>query len=149
MTRIIIQPLELHTGQRTILDHPARFKVASCGRRFGKTMLAVEWLALEEGGAADGAAAAFFSPTYKLLLDVWSDMERTLKPITAKANKTEMRIELVTGGKIDFWTLEDEDEEVLEFEELLDVFVPQPAMAVTAKTPNTNSAFAFIDFLVM
>ena len=107
--RIVIPPLELHAGQRAILDDPARFKVASCGRRFGKTMLAVEWLALEQGGAVDGAAVAFFSPTYKLLLDVWSDMERTLKPITAKANKTEMRIELVTGGKIDFWTLEDED----------------------------------------
>ena len=48
--RIVIPPLELHAGQRAILDDPARFKVASCGRRFGKTMLAVEWLALEQGG---------------------------------------------------------------------------------------------------
>jgi predicted phage terminase large subunit-like protein len=72
-------------------------------------MLAIEWLALMEGGAVDGKSVAFFSPTYKLLLDVWTDMERTLKPITRKANKTEMRIELVTGGKVDFWTLEDAD----------------------------------------
>lgn len=52
---------------------------------------------------------AFFSPTYKLLLDVWAEMERTLKPVIRKANKTEMRIELITGGRIDFWTLEDQD----------------------------------------
>jgi len=88
---------------------PTRFKVISAGRRFGKTMLAIEWLALAEGGAIDGLPVAFFAPTYKLLLDVWVDMERTLAPVTRKANKTEMRIELVTGGIIDFWTLEDAD----------------------------------------
>lgn len=103
-------PIELHAGQRAIMDGKTRFRVASCGRRFGKTLLAVEWLALDEdGGAAFGYPVAFFAPTYKLLLDVWSDMERTLKPIISKANKTEMRIELITGGKIDFWTLEDPD----------------------------------------
>ncbi|MDP2811776.1 MAG: phage terminase large subunit [Rhodocyclaceae bacterium] len=109
MTRIIIPPIDLHAGQRRILDKPTRFKVARCGRRFGKTLLAIEWLALMEGGAIDGVPVAFFAPTYKLLLDVWTDMERTLKPITRKANKTEMRIELITGGIIDFWTLEDTD----------------------------------------
>lgn len=87
----------------------ARFRVISAGRRFGKTLLAVEWLGLMDGGAIDGRPVAFFSPSYKLLLDVWTDMERTLKPVIRKANKTEMRIELITGGKIDFWTLEDPD----------------------------------------
>lgn len=109
MQRIVIPPLSFHAGQQAILGSQARYRVASCGRRFGKTMLSVEWLTLMPGGAVDGRSVAFFSPTYKLLLDVWSDMERTLKPITAKANKTEMRIELITGGKVDFWTLEDPD----------------------------------------
>jgi predicted phage terminase large subunit-like protein len=109
MTRIVIPPIDLHPGQRRVLDTPARFKVISAGRRFGKTLLAVEWLALMQGGAIDGKPVAFFSPSYKLLLDVWADMERTLKPVTRKANRTEMRIELMTGGVIDFWTLEDKD----------------------------------------
>jgi predicted phage terminase large subunit-like protein len=109
MTRIIIPPIDLHPGQRRVLETPARFKVISAGRRFGKTLLAVEWLALMDGGAIDGRPVAFFSPTYKLLLDVWADMERTLKMVTRKANRTEMRIELITGGVIDFWTLEDKD----------------------------------------
>jgi predicted phage terminase large subunit-like protein len=109
MTRIIIPAIDLHPGQQRILASDARFRVASCGRRFGKTLLAMEWLALMEGGAVEGKPVAFFAPTYKLLLDVWSDFERTLKPVTVKANKTEMRIELITGGKIDFWTLEDAD----------------------------------------
>ena len=109
MTRILIPPIDLHPGQRRVVDAPARFKVVSAGRRFGKTLLAIEWLALMHGGAIDGRPVAFFSPTYKLLLDVWADMERTLKPVTRKANRTEMRIELITGGMIDFWTLEDKD----------------------------------------
>ena len=107
--KITIPPLALHPGQQTILADPSRYRVIAAGRRFGKTLLAIEWLALEAGGALDGHPVAFFSPTYKLLLDVWSDLERTLKPVTRKANKTEMRIELMTGGKIDFWTLEDPD----------------------------------------
>lgn len=109
MPVITIPAFALHSGQQRIMESKARFRVASCGRRFGKTMLAIEWLALMPGGAVDGSPVAFFSPTYKLLLDVWSDMERTLADLTRKANKTEMRIELITGGKIDFWTLEDPD----------------------------------------
>jgi predicted phage terminase large subunit-like protein len=109
VTRIIIPPLDIHPGQQSILAGHARYRVISAGRRFGKTLLAVEWLALMPGGAIDGAPVGFFAPTYKLLLDVWSDMERTLKPVIRKANKTEMRLELITGGKVDFWTLEDPD----------------------------------------
>jgi predicted phage terminase large subunit-like protein len=108
-TRIVIPGIELHAGQQRILESPARYKVIAAGRRFGKTLLAVEWLALMDGGAIDGASVAFFSPTYKLLADVWADFERTLRPVTRKANKTEQRIELITGGKVDFWTLEDPD----------------------------------------
>lgn len=109
MTRIVIPAINLHPGQRAILDAPARFKVASCGRRFGKTLLAMEWLTLAPGGAIDGKPVGFFAPTYKLLMEVWSTIERTLRPVTRKANKSEMRIELITGGKVDFWTLEDPD----------------------------------------
>lgn len=107
--KIIIPPFHPHPGQQTILGSKARYRVMSCGRRFGKTALATEWLALAEGGAIDGSKVGFFAPSYKLLLEVWSSMERTLKPVTRKANKTEMRIELITGGVIDFWTLEDAD----------------------------------------
>lgn len=109
MTRIHIPPIAFHSGQQAVITHPARYKVIAAGRRFGKTLLAVEWLALMDGGAIDGASVAFFSPTYKLLADVWADFERTLRPVTRKANRTEQRIELITGGKIDFWTLEDPD----------------------------------------
>lgn len=36
-------------------------------------------------------------------------MESTLGPVISKSNKTDMRIQLTTGGTVDFWTLEDKD----------------------------------------
>lgn len=105
-----IQRLKLHDGQRAIVSHPARYKVARCGRRLGKTVLGSYWLTLrDEGSAIGGKRVAWFAPTYKLLMDVWTDMERVLRPVTRRANKTEQRIDLITGGIVDFWTLEDPD----------------------------------------
>lgn len=106
----IVRNVNLHAGQRQILESDARFKVAACGRRFGKTMLAGWWLALaDDGSAIAGKRAAWFAPTYKLLMEVWDTFERNLKPVTRRINKMEQRIELITGGVIDFWTLEDKD----------------------------------------
>jgi predicted phage terminase large subunit-like protein len=99
--------MPLHTGQQTVLDSNARFKVIRAGRRWGKTQLASYWLTLLPGGAIQGYPVAFFSPKYKLLLDVWADAVRYLKLVIAKHNRTDMRITLKTGGIIDFWTLED------------------------------------------
>lgn len=107
--RIVVYPPSLHPGQRLLLEKSARFRVAACGRRFGKTRLALEWLTLMPGGALDGKPVALFAPTYKLLLEVWDAAESTLAPITKKANRTEMRILLKTGGSLDCWTLEDAD----------------------------------------
>ena len=69
----------------------------------------MEWLLFGEGGSAiEGKPVGFFAPTYQLMLEVWKDAERTLRPVTRKANKTENRIELITGGVVDFWTLQDD-----------------------------------------
>lgn len=107
---IVIKRLRLHDGQRAIVTHPARYKVAACGRRFGKTMLALYWLTTRDNGSAiGGKRVAWFAPTNKLLMEVWEEAERTLRPVTRKSNRQTMRIELVTGGVIDFWTLEDKD----------------------------------------
>jgi predicted phage terminase large subunit-like protein len=104
---IKIPPITLHAKQGHILASKARFKVVSAGRRFGKTLLAVEWLTLMDGGALDGYPVAYFAPTYKLSLEVWNNVAKTLEPITQRSSRTERRIELITGGVIDFWTLEE------------------------------------------
>jgi predicted phage terminase large subunit-like protein len=105
-----VRRLPLHDGQKAIVNSAARYRVASCGRRFGKTMLAGYWLAIrDEGSAAGGKRCAWFAPSYKLLMDAWNDIERTVRPLIRRVNKTEQRIELIGGGVIDFWTLEDPD----------------------------------------
>jgi hypothetical protein len=53
--------------------------------------------------ALTGKPAAWFSPTYKMLADVWRDAKRLLQPVTLRVNEQEKRIELLTRGVIDFW----------------------------------------------
>ena len=106
---VTVHKPKLHSGQLAILFNPSRFKVAACGRRFGKSMLACYWLVMQEGSAMSGKPVAYFAPTYKLLLDAWSGIKRAISPIISRSNRTDMRIELVTGGSIDFWTLQDLD----------------------------------------
>lgn len=76
------------------------------GRRFGKTALGT-WLLAKP--ALNGLPTAWFAPTYKTLEEVWSRVERTLAPVTRKRDTQQKRLELVTGGVIDFWTLDAPD----------------------------------------
>lgn len=56
-----------------------------------------------------GHPAGYFAPTYKLLREVFEECRVRLKPIIKSANLGEKRIELITGGVIEFWTLDDPD----------------------------------------
>lgn len=108
MAIINLPPLDYHLGQRQLLAEKRRFNVVACGRRWGKTIFGLEQILFEPGAALDGRPVAWFAPTYQLLMEVWQDAERSLRPVTRKANKTEHRIELITGGTVDFWTLQDD-----------------------------------------
>lgn len=95
-----------HPKQAEILASPARFRVLACGRRWGKTVYGQHRLIRP---ALEGHPVAWFAPSYKYLSEVWRDFHRALKPVVARSNATERRIELVTGGSIEFWSLEDPD----------------------------------------
>lgn len=95
-----------HAAQRAVLEEQARFNVVCCGRRFGKTTLGIDRL-LEP--ALDGKPAGWFAPTYRILIPAWRELVTLLAPVTAKVNSSERRIELVTGGVIEMWSLTDED----------------------------------------
>ena len=91
----------------TILKQRKRFNVVACGRRFGKTYFGINEIAAQF--ALDGYPFGWFAPTYKYLLEPFEALRKLLLPVVSKANATEMRIELVTGGVLDFWTLENKD----------------------------------------
>ena len=95
-----------HEAQQRILREKKRFNVICCGRRFGKTLLCINLLVEP---ALQGYPVAWFAPSYKYLIEVWRETVRILKPIIAEKNSTDKRIQLLTGGVIDFWSLEDPD----------------------------------------
>lgn len=95
-----------HQGQRAIITGWRRFGVACMGRRFGKTTLGIDRITRV---ALSGKPAAWFAPSYKMMGDVWRDTCRTLYPVTRRRNEQEKRLELITGGVIDFWSLDNPD----------------------------------------
>lgn len=95
---------ELHINQQKVVDGHKRFSVLSCGRRFGKSALAVNLLAET---SLSGMPAGYFTPTYKLLDGTYNECLHALEPIIARKNDHQF-IELITGGRIDFWSLENE-----------------------------------------
>lgn len=95
--------LDLHEAQERVWRGRRRYNVVRCGRRFGKTVLSS---AILTERAAQGLPVAYMAPTYKMLMDFWREIKRDLKPIIAVTNETEKRMELTTGGVIDFWSLD-------------------------------------------
>ena len=78
----------------------------ACGRRFGKTTLGVHRLL---GPALAGYPVGWFAPKYKYLLEAWREFKRVLRPVIRRKDETEKRIELIGGGVLEFWSLQDED----------------------------------------
>ena len=105
----VLETVALHPGQHAVVFSPARFRVVAAGRRWGKTVAALEWLFVKDGGMLDGAPVAYFAPTYKLLLEVFDQAARTVSQLGGRVNATEKRIGLPNGGVAEFWTLEDRD----------------------------------------
>lgn len=95
----------LHPSQQDILENAERFNHLRCGRRFGKTTLIEELSSI----TLDGKRVGIWFPTYKDLSEVWKDLKKTYGPLISKQNEQLKQIELVTGGLIDFWSMEEPD----------------------------------------
>lgn len=104
--QIEIEVPALHPAQQRIVDEARRFNVLACGRRFGKTLLGIQ---LDIYPALEGFPVGWFSPTYKYLSEAWRDMAKVVKPIASRLSAQEHRIELITGGSIEMWSLDTPD----------------------------------------
>lgn len=89
-----------------MIDEARRFNVLDCGRRFGKTTLGLDRAAAPE---ALPYPVGWFSPTYKMLTEVWREAVRTFGPITVRRNSAEHRLEFITGGVFECWSLDNPD----------------------------------------
>lgn len=94
MTVRLYQP---HPGQSAILQHPARFKVVACGRRFGKTETG-KILLVER--ALAGRVGWWISPTYRMADDVWRDLKAALSGAIVRKNEEMRRLDVAGGGVI-------------------------------------------------
>jgi hypothetical protein len=99
-TRISLN--EPHPAQEQIISEAQRFNVLSCGRRFGKSALAIN---LCSETAIQAQPVGYFAPTYKLLEGTYKECLNTLEPIIKKKHDNQF-IELITGGSIEFWSLD-------------------------------------------
>jgi hypothetical protein len=94
----------LHPAQKTIINDPARFKVVCCGRRFGKTLLAIDDVV---NTLLDGKSYGYFAPTYNDLVKLcWQPLIKILDPVIKRKNETRFQIETITGGIFNGFTLE-------------------------------------------
>lgn len=108
---ISIELSELHQAQKTMLAESRRFNVACLGRRSGKTFLGCD-IVLDGPrgkGALHGYPVAWYAPTHQLMLEVWRKLVAVTKPITSHKSEQNKRIELITGGVIEMWSLDDPD----------------------------------------
>lgn len=104
------QPSERQLGLDPAFANNAggRFKAIRCGRRWGKTDFDKSWIG---DGALKGHPCGIFAPDYKRMIEVYNELVTMLEPripTRGGANKTDGVIRLKGGGRIDFWTLEDE-----------------------------------------
>lgn len=97
---------DLHYNQRMIHDGRKRFNNVCCGRRFGKTVLdiyeSIECL-------RSGKPVGWFAANYKIGADAWRELKGILKPITVRSNETDKRIEVLGGGSLEMWSLDNDD----------------------------------------
>jgi hypothetical protein len=106
MTAVDIALPKLHRCQQEIKDGYERHNVVCAGRQFGKNVLEHDFTV---DGILKGWPVGWGSPTYKNLTEDWRTLVEILKPVTRKKSEDEHRIESVTGGVIEMWSLDSAD----------------------------------------
>lgn len=96
--------ISLHDKQLEIFEHPGRFKIVACGRRFGKTTLAAYMVVLH-ALETPNARAWIISPTFSQSQIMWEMVKHILQNKALKKYVREIKIgekyvELINGARI-------------------------------------------------
>jgi hypothetical protein len=106
--KLIKEPINLppfHKGQQDAFDAATRFFAVRCGRRWGKTAMMQN---IACAAAALGEKIGWFAPDYKIQSEAFREITDYLAPMIKSSSKIDGIIQTYTGGRIDFWTLENE-----------------------------------------
>lgn len=102
--------MALSPAQKTISSDSARFRVAICGRRFGKTFLAMREMA--HWARMPNMRVWYVAPTYRQAKQtVWKPLKTKLEGLRwiKKVNESDLTIELVNGSSISLRGADNED----------------------------------------
>ena len=107
-TSAVVRTPQFHKAQAKLrwLMSQTRFVAARCGRRFGKNVLG-ESVAIDD--ASHGRLVGWFAPENKRLSESYQVVRDALEPIIKSSDKTRGMIRTITGGAVEFWSLEDEN----------------------------------------
>ncbi|KAA5940528.1 terminase [Pantoea sp. Bo_2] len=104
---------KLHAAQSAVWTEGSQhqYNVVRCGRRWGKTAIlgniAISYatsLFKETGGEAlQGGRVGIFTAEYKQQQEIFDYLEEALLPLIKMKSRSEGRIRLKNGGRIDFW----------------------------------------------
>jgi len=90
----------LHNAQMEIFTSPKRFKVASCGRRFGKSYLAA-WVLIIKALQSDSKDVFYVAPTFQQAKDIlWSILKTVGKDVIKAAHENTATLTLINDRKI-------------------------------------------------
>ena len=87
--------MKLTLAQSTIAKSTKRFRVLNCGRRFGKTTLAIEEIKGKALASKENDKICYIAPTYQQARDIaWETIKKELLPITLKVNESRLELEV-------------------------------------------------------
>lgn len=95
-----------HPKQVELFRLPGKRKAARCGRRWGKNVFG-ETLAVSD--SCKGRLVGWFAPEHKRLSESYNVIVEAIESVKKRSSKTEGMIETIKGGKIEFWSMEDEN----------------------------------------
>jgi hypothetical protein len=102
---IVVELPTFHVDQIKAWSLPGRFKAIRCGRRWGKDVLG-EIVACND--VAHGKLVGWFAPDHKTNIEVFGEINNILAPVCRSSSRTAGIIRSTTGGRLDFWTLDNE-----------------------------------------
>src|SRR3990167_4019272 len=86
--------MQLHEPQREIIRSNKRFKVLRAGRRFGKTILAIEQLVFTAVDTKD-ARVVYIAPTFQSARDIaWEGLKKRISAVKAQINETRLEVDI-------------------------------------------------------
>ena len=92
--------VSLHPAQMKIFKSPKRFKIASCGRRFGKSYLAA-WLLIIKALQSKGKDVFYVAPTFQQAKDIlWSILKEIGQDVIKATHENTATITLINDRKI-------------------------------------------------